>query len=134
MNQYVIDASVAIEYLLRTALGLSVSDMLERATALHAPELIDVEVMSVLRRLVNKGELPESRALLALDDLVWWPIERIPSRLLVRHGWRHRQNVSAYDSLYVAAARLLDVPLLTADARLSRAPNLEITIQNIRRA
>lgn len=133
MNQYVIDASVAIEYLLRTALGLSVSDMLERATALHAPELIDVEVMSVLRRLVNKGELPESRALLALDDLVWWPIERIPSRLLVRHGWRHRQNVSAYDSLYVAAARLLDVPLLTADARLSRAPNLEITIQNIRR-
>lgn len=134
MNQYVIDASVAIEYLLRTALGLSVSDMLERATALHAPELIDVEVMSVLRRLVNKGELPESRALLALDDLVWWPIERIPSRLLVRHGWQHRQNVSAYDSLYVAAARLLDVPLLTADARLSRAPNLEITIQNIRRA
>ena len=134
MNQYVIDASVAIEYLLRTALGLSVSDMLERATALHAPELIDVEVMSVLRRLVNKGELPESRALLALDDLVWWPIERIPSRLLVRHGWRHRQNVSAYDSLYVAAARLLDVPLLTADARLSRAPNLEITIHNIRQA
>ena len=134
MNQYVIDASVAIEYLLRTALGLSVSDMLERATALHAPELIDVEVMSVLRRLVNKSELPESRALLALDDLVWWPIERIPSRLLVRHGWQHRQNVSAYDSLYVAAARLLDVPLLTADARLSRAPNLEITIQNIRRA
>ena len=132
MNQYVIDASVAIEYLLRTALGLHVSDMLEQATALYAPELIDVEVMSVLRRLVNKGELSEPRALLALDDLVWWPIERIPPRLLVRHGWRHRQNVSAYDSLYVAAARLLDIPLLTADARLSRAPNLEIAIQNIR--
>ena len=134
MNQYVIDASVAIEYLPRTALGLAVGDLIERATALYAPDLIDAEVMSVPRQLVNKRELDEPRALVALDDLVWWPIERIPNRRLVRHGWQHRQSVSAYDLLYVAAARLFDAPLLTADARLSRAPNLEITIQIIRRA
>lgn len=134
MNQYVIDASVAVEYLLKTALGLATANIIEQASALHAPEFIDVEVMSVLRRLVNRDEVPEDRALLALDDLVWWPIERIPTRALVRHGWRHRQNVSAYDAIYVAAARALEIPLLTTDSRLSRAPNLDITIQTIRRA
>lgn len=134
MNQYVIDASVAVEYLLKTALGLVAANIIEQASALHAPEFIDVEVMSVLRRLVNRDEVPEDRALLALDDLVWWPIERIPTRALVRHGWRHRQNVSAYDAIYVAAARALEIPLLTTDSRLSRAPNLDITIQTIRRA
>lgn len=134
MNQYVIDASVAVEYLLKTALGLAAANIIEQASALHAPEFIDVEVMSVLRRLVNRDEVPEDRALLALDDLVWWPIERIPTRALVRHGWRHRQNVSAYDAIYVAAARALEIPLLTTDSRLSRAPNLDITIQTIRRA
>lgn len=134
MNQYVIDASVAVEYLLKTALGLAAANIIEQASALHAPEFIDVEVMSVLRRLVNRDEVSEDRALLALDDLVWWPIERIPTRALVRHGWRHRQNVSAYDAIYVAAARALEIPLLTTDSRLSRAPNLDITIQTIRRA
>lgn len=132
MNQYVIDASVAVEYLLKTALGLAAANIIEQASALHAPEFIDVEVMSVLRRLVARDEVPEDRALLALDDLVWWPIERIPTRTLVRHGWRHRQNVSAYDAIYVAAARALEIPLLTADVRLSRAPNLGITIQTLR--
>lgn len=134
MNQYVIDASVAVEYLLKTALGLAAANIIEQASALHAPEFIDVEVMSVLRRLVNRGEVPEDRALLALDDLVWWPIERIPTRMLVRHGWRHRRNVSAYDAIYVSAARMLDIPLLTADARLSRAPNLDIVVHDIRRS
>ena len=132
MNQYVIDASVAVEYLLKTALGLAAANIIEQASALHAPEFIDVEVMSVLRRLVARDEVPEERALLALDDLVWWPIERIPTRTLVRHGWQHRQNVSAYDAIYVAAARALEIPLLTADVRLSRAPNLGITIQTLR--
>lgn len=134
MNQYVIDASVAVEYLLKTALGLAAANIIEQASALHAPEFIDVEVMSVLRRLVNREEVPEDRALLALDDLVWWPIERIPTRALVRHGWQHRQNVSAYDAIYVAAARALEIPLLTTDSSLSRAPNPDITIQTLRQA
>lgn len=131
MLQRVIDASVSVEYLLKTRLGLAVADTIEQSDILHAPDIIDVEVMSALRRLVGQGELAEDRALLALDDMAWWPIERIPSRELMRHGWRYRHNVSAYDAVYVAAARQLGVPLLTADARLTRAPGLEIAIENV---
>ena len=47
MNRYVIDASIAVEYLLRTPLGLTVAEMME-AASLVAPELLDAEVLSVL--------------------------------------------------------------------------------------
>ena len=57
MSGYVVDASVAVEYLLRTPLGLSVADMIEGAS-LAAPELMDAEVLSVLWRAVLKGHLP----------------------------------------------------------------------------
>ena len=49
MTHFVVEASVAVEYLLRTPLGLTVADMIEGAS-LTAPELMDAEVVSVLRR------------------------------------------------------------------------------------
>ena len=131
MTRCVLDASVAVEYLLRTPLGLTVAAMLESA-ALAAPELLDAEALSVLRRAVLQGRLVESRARLAVDDLVHWPIERIPHRTLAPIAWQYHRNLSAYDVLYVAAARAFDVPLLTAYGRLSRAPGLDIAVQYVR--
>ena len=134
MTRYVVDASVAVEYLLRTQLGLVVADTVE-ASRLVAPELIDVEVVSVLRRAVLTECLDEDRALSALDDLTQrWPIERIPSRMLARMVWRYHHNVSAYDAFYVAAASAFEIPLLTTDGRLARAPGLGIAVQHIRLA
>jgi predicted nucleic acid-binding protein len=129
--RYVIDASVAAEYLLRTPLGLKLADLLEGAFLL-APELLDVEVLSVLRRAVLSRMLAEHRASLALEDLIDWPVDRIPHTALVREAWQHRHNVSAYDAFYVAAARVYDASLLTADGPLARAPALGIVVQNIR--
>ena len=131
MIRYVIDASAAAEYLLRTPLGLQLADLIEQAFLL-APELLDVEVVSVLRRAVLRKKLEEYRALVALDDLVNWPVDRIPHTALVREAWQHRHNVSAYDAFYVAVARVYDVPLLTADGPLTRAPALGIVVQNVR--
>ena len=131
MSLFVIDASAATEYLLRTPLGLKVATAIEDAS-LIAPELIDVEVLSVLRRAVWRGEITEQRAILAIEDLVHWSLDRISHKLLVWLVWQHRNNISAYDALYVAAARIANVPLLTADGPLSRAPRLEISIQNVR--
>ena len=133
MTRYVVDASVAVEYLLRTSLGLSIAETLEDA-GLAAPDLIDAEVVSVLRRAVLTERLTEGRAMMALEDLVRWPVERIPSRALAPTAWQHHQNVTAYDAFYVAAAAVLEAPLLTADGRLARAPGLGITIQHIRLA
>ena len=129
MTRYVVDASVAVEYLLRTPLGLMVADAIEDAL-LIAPELIDAEVLSVLRRAVLRGHLEEARALMALDDLTDWPVDRVSHRSLARLAWQHHRNVSAYDAFYVAAARTYDLPVLTADGRLSRASGLGIVVQN----
>ena len=114
MTRYVIDASVAVEYLLKTPIGLALADLVERAP-LFAPELIDAEVLSVLRGAVLGGRIEEGRAVAALDDLSVWPLDRIPNRTLARLAWWHLHNVSAYDAFYVAAARVHDATLLTAD-------------------
>jgi predicted nucleic acid-binding protein len=131
--RYVIDASVAVEYLLRTSLGLRISELIE-GMSLLAPELLDVEVLSVLRRAVISNKLEENRAAMALEDLADWKIERIPHRALIREAWDFRHNVSAYDAFYVSAAKKYDIPLLTADGPLSRTPKIGIVIQNIRMA
>ena len=133
MGHYIIDASAATEYLLRTPLGLKLANVIEGAFLL-APELLDVEVLSVLRRAVLRGELTEQRASIAIEDLIDWSIDRIPHISLVRAAWQHRHNVSTYDAFYVAAARLSSASLLTADGPLARAPSLGIVVENIRLA
>ena len=131
MTRYVVDASVTVEYLLRTPVGETVADLLDNAVLL-APELLDAEVLSVLRRLVLHGQLAETRALQAVDDLVHWPVERIPHRPLAPLAWQYHKNLSAHDALYVATARTHDFPLLTTDARLARATGLDISVQYVR--
>ena len=69
---------------------------------------------------------------MALDDLAAWPVERISHRSLATFAWRHRHNVTAYDASYVAAARVSDASLLTADGLLSPAPDLGVTVHNVR--
>lgn len=130
MSRYVVDASAAAEYLLRTSLGFKVAEIIE-GSLLLTPELLDVEVLSVLRRGVLRRELTEERALRAIEDLIDWPIDRIPHRSLVWAAWQHRNNVTAYDAFYVAAARLSDASLITADGPLARAPSLGIVVENV---
>ena len=131
MARRVVDASVAVEFLLRTPTGLSLAETLDEAE-LSAPDLIDAEVVSVLRRAVLTERLAEDRALSTLDDFASWPINRIPGHTLARTAWQHHRNVTAYDAFYVALAEVLEAPLLTADGRLARAPGLGIAIQHIR--
>jgi predicted nucleic acid-binding protein len=118
-----VDASVAVEYLLRTPLGLTAADIIESAS-LVAPQLIDAEALSALRRAVLSGRLDEARAEMAVDDLTHWPVDRISHQSLGRLAWSYYQNVSACDAFYVAAARAHGLSLLTADGRLARASGL----------
>jgi predicted nucleic acid-binding protein len=86
VSLYVIDASAATEYLLRTPVGLKLAGVIEDA-ALVAPELLDVEVVSVIRRAVLRRQLTDQRALLAIEDLMDWSIDRI-SHIECSHGQR----------------------------------------------
>jgi predicted nucleic acid-binding protein len=102
-----------------------------RGQDLAAPELIDLEVVSVLRRQLSVGKLDTRRARLALDDLLELPVQRVPHRALLRRCWELRDNLSVYDAAYVALADL-DVPLVTADARLAKAPGVTCTVEVLR--
>jgi len=125
------DASVAVEILLRTPLGEKLFRRLKGATIV-APALIDCEVFAVLRRLVLRKEIKDHRVKVALDDLSHWAIRRLDSTDLLREAWSLRDNVSAYDTFYVAAAKLYDAALLTCDGPLARAPRTGVVIENVR--
>jgi predicted nucleic acid-binding protein len=121
----VVDASAVAELLLgRPAAERIERHIAEHDYALHAPHLLDVEVLSALRRVVASGDASASRAGEAVADLLDLPVERYPHDVLVPRAWELRDNFSAYDAAYVALAETLTdrgAPLLTADARLARA-------------
>ena len=100
-----------------------------RGEVLTAPEVVDLEVASVLRRGAASGALPARRADLALQDLVDLPLRRTGHRLLLRRCWELRHTVTSCDAAYVALAEALQVPLVTADARLARAPGTTCRIE-----
>jgi predicted nucleic acid-binding protein len=127
----VIDASAAVEYLLRTDLGERIGPLLE-ASMLVAPELLDVEVLAVLRREAQSGRLSVRRATEVIEDLHDWEVERISHRHLLDEAWALRDRVTAYDALYVAAARLRGATLITADGPLARTPALGVAVHNVR--
>jgi predicted nucleic acid-binding protein len=110
-----------------------VTTLLE-GTRLEAPELLDAEVLAVLRREVLAGRLLEARAREAISDLRHWPLERVAHRLLLEQAWSLRDIVSGYDAFYVALARSRAATLLTADGPLSPAPGLGVTVHNVRLA
>ena len=126
----VLDASAAVELLLNTPPGRRVSSRLNDETeVIHAPHLIDIEVAQVLRRHVLHGLVTDARAVRALDRWRDLDIERYPHTPLLDRVWQLRHNVSAYDAVYVALAEALTIPLVTGDARLARAPGLNVRIE-----
>lgn len=89
---------------------------------LHAPMLVDFEVVSALRGLTLRGHLSATRAQDVLSDFDDLPIHRWPSAdALRRRAFQLRDNVSAYDAAYVALAEALNCPLVTRDSRLARS-------------
>jgi len=103
-----------------------------RGESLTAPELIDLEVASILRRQWAKGQLPERRALQALTDLADLPLRRAPHRPLLARCWELRHNLTVHDAAYVALAAVLGATLLTADAKLAGAPDLPCAVELLR--
>ncbi len=76
--------------------------------------------------------LTESEAIAALENLLAWPINRVSNFGLTFDAWRYHQNVGPYDAFYLALAHKNELPLVTIDARLGRAPVGDIAIVNLR--
>ena len=96
---------------------------------LFAPELIDLEVLSVLRRSVATASMTAGRGEEAVVDLFDLPLRRASHRPLLLRCWELRDNLTCYDASYVALAETLGVTLVTADARLARAPGVRCSVE-----
>lgn len=119
----ILDASAAIEWLLRTQTGIKIDKRIfSPPVPLHAPHLLDVEVAQVLRRYVRDKTITPQRGQEALEDLGDLPLNRYPHDFLIPRVWELRATLTAYDAIYVALAELLDAPLLTCDGRIASAP------------
>ncbi len=115
----VLDASAAIELILRTPAGLRIEGhIFDTGHEVHVPHLIDVEVAHVVRRLAATGtDADFCRA--ALEDWLAFPAIRYPHQDIMPRVWELRSNFSAYDAAYIALAELLGAPLLTHDRKMA---------------
>ena len=131
----VLDASAVLELLVGTTRGQEVGERIaDPALGLHAPHLVDVEVLQALRRYVRGGEIDEASAALALEDLRSLDVERHSHEPLLARVWDLRGNFTAGDAVYVALAEALDTKLLTCDGRLGRAPGMRGRVDVVGRA
>lgn len=111
MTSYVVDAS-AYE---------AASPLIETAERLYAPELIDVEVASTLRKLVLRRVRTSEDATEEFHGWLANDVRRVSHRAYATAIWDLRHNITPYDAAYVALAMQLGIPLITRDRRLAAA-------------
>lgn len=86
-----------------------------------APELIDLEYASMLRKLVIRKEFSPDVAGTLVREWAANSLVRCSHTLLLTRIWELREDITPYDAAYVALAESLGIPLMTADRRLARA-------------
>ena len=124
----VVDASAVIEALIGEP-NDGLARRLVGEAVLHAPHLLDTEVLHVLRRMEQRGNLTADRASGALQLFGALTIDRYPHHPLSDRVWQLRPGLSAYDATYVALAEALDATLVTTDQRLAGAAGVRADIE-----
>lgn len=118
----VVDAAAVHDFLLDDGpRGSWAIETLAHADSVHAPHLIDYEVVSSIRRRTLAREIPLARAEQALDVFALMSLQRHALKSFLARIWELRARLSAYDAAYVALAEALRAPLVTTDSRLARA-------------
>lgn len=117
----VVDASAVVDLLLGTDRAADVRRGLSTTSGVHAPELLDPEVISVVRRWTHRGWVSPEVGARAVGELGELAIVRHGHAGLRERVWQLRYRCSAHDACYVALAESLGAALLTTDDRLRRA-------------
>jgi len=118
----VVDASVALKWVLPEDDSDLAERLLDSRGWLHAPAFIFVEVANALWYQMRAGKLRPAEATACMDDLrqapliIWDGEEPLPSTL----EWAHRLDHAVYDCAYLALALHLDGAYVTADERFWR--------------
>jgi predicted nucleic acid-binding protein len=120
----VVDASAALRSLLYAGAARATLS----SERLHAPHVVDAELANGLRRLVSNRRLDQRDGWAALETWRRTGVTRYAIVPFLERIWELRDNVSAYYAAYVALAEFLGCPLVTADARLTRAPAIRCAV------
>ena len=75
--------------------------------------------------------ITDQRGQEALEDLDDLPVHRYPHDFLLPRVWELRMTLTAYDSVYVALAEVVEAPLLTCDAKIASAPGHHASVEVI---
>jgi predicted nucleic acid-binding protein len=125
----VVDTSLIVDVL--TNVPHVATTVASRRETMHAPLAIDAEFLNVLRNLYLHRRVNGHDGIRILDEFRRMPIVRHRNDPLLDRAWELRNNVAAYDAMFVALAERLDVPLLTRDRRLSRSTGHSARIEFI---
>jgi predicted nucleic acid-binding protein len=120
VTRFVVDASVAVKWLIPENHAGAARRILSQNHELLAPELIWAEVGNVIWKKWRQGEVPGHTAGALLQDFRRYPVQIFASLTLMSAAWdlAERYSRSFYDSLYLALAASLECPLVTADLKL----------------
>lgn len=125
----VVDTSAVLETLAARDPAPGLVERLAEDGDLHAPHLIDTEILHALRRMRLAGEISAERAADARSDFAELALVRYAHEPLSDRVWALRENLTAYDATFVALAETLSARLVTCDARLASAPGHEAQIE-----
>jgi predicted nucleic acid-binding protein len=125
----VVDSSAVLDALAARDPAPGLVERLAEDGDLHAPHLIDTEILHALRRLLRRRQITAERAYDARTDFADLTLVRYPHEPLNDRVWELRENLTAYDATFVALAEALDAPLITCDARLAAAPGHHVHIE-----
>jgi predicted nucleic acid-binding protein len=124
----VVDTSAVLAALADRTPDASLVSRLADDGDLHAPHLIDIEILHALRGLVRGGKLSADRADDVRTDVAALAITRYGHEPLADRVWALRDNLTAYDAVFVALSEALEIPLITCDARLAAAPGIMVEL------
>jgi predicted nucleic acid-binding protein len=125
----VLDASVVVELLTNGNLADSIRSELARSDeSFIVPHLIEIEVVSAIRRLVAGRRIDPHRGEQFLAELATLPAERYSHTPLIGRIWELRHNFTAYDAAYIALAEATNSVLYTSDAKLRRGHRARVVL------
>ena len=124
MSAYVVDARVAVKwYVPEEVHSEAALRLLEPGNELHVPDLLMAETGNILWKKSRRREIAPGEARRIARALLAVPLTVHPTAPLLEGAMEIAtlSDRTVYDSLYVALAVGLGVPLVTADRRLANA-------------